>query len=100
MKKYVKRQNQQTIGEALEYFMKVNGKQELIWEVRAEEAWHSVMGKFFEKYTERVEVKNRILYVKINSPAMRQELAYGKTKILNNINEQLTVNFLLDVKVF
>ncbi|HAD79672.1 MAG TPA: DUF721 domain-containing protein, partial [Flavobacteriaceae bacterium] len=63
-------------------------------------AWQTVMGKFFEKYTDRVEVRQRVLYVKINSPAMRQELLMGKSKILANINEEIKKDFLVDVKIF
>ncbi|HEY4539928.1 MAG TPA: DUF721 domain-containing protein [Faecalibacter sp.] len=100
MKKNYKRQNTQSIGEAFDYFMKANGKEELMWEVKAEEAWHTVMGKFFEKYTDRVEVRQRVLYVKINSPAMRQELMYGKSKIIANINEEIKKDFLMDVKIY
>ena len=100
MKKYQKRQNTQTIGEAFGHFMKVNGKEELMWEVKAEEAWRTVMGKFFEKYTDKVEVRQRVLYVKINSPAMRQELTFGKSKIIANINEEIKSDFILDVKIY
>jgi hypothetical protein len=100
MKKNYKRQNTQSIGEAFGYFMKANGKEELMWEVKAEEAWNTVMGKFFEKYTDRVEVRQRVLYVKINSPAMRQELMYGKSKIIANINEEIKKDFLMDVKIY
>lgn len=100
MKKLEKRQNSQTVGEAFSFFMKQNGKEELMWEVKAEEAWRTVMGKFFEKYTDKVEVRQRILYVKINSPAMRQELTYGKSKIITNINEEIKANFLIDVKIY
>ena len=92
MKKYEKRSNQQTPVQALEHFIKQNGKEELIWEVKAEEAWRAVMGKFFEKYTDRVEVRQRTLYVKINSPAMR--------KIIANINEEIKKDFLVDVKIY
>ncbi len=100
MKKYEKRSNQQTLGQALEHFIKQNGKEELIWEVKAEEAWGTVMGKFFEKYTDRVEVRQRVLYAKINSPALREELSRGRSKILANINEEIKKDFLLDVKIF
>lgn len=100
MKKYEKRQNTQSIGDAFNHFMRVNGKEELMWEVKAEEAWHTVMGKFFEKYTDKVEVRQRVLYVKINSPAMRQELTFGKSKIIENINEEIKSNFLIDVKIY
>ena len=100
MKKYEKKSNQQTLGQALEYFIKQSGKEELIWEVKAEEAWQVVMGKFFEKYTDRIEVRQRVLYVKINSPAMRQELMMGKSKIIANINEELKKEFLVEVKIY
>ena len=80
--------------------MKVNGKEELMWEVKAEEAWRTVMGKFFEKYTDKVEVRQRVLYVKINSPAMREELHRGRSKIKDNINEEIKNDYLIDVKLY
>ena len=100
MKKYEKRSNEQSLIQAMEHHLRQIGKENLILEVKAEEAWRAVMGKFFEKYTEHVEVRQRTLFVKINSPAMRQELMMGKSKIIANINEEIKKEFLIDVKIY
>ncbi|GEM_PF-48705 len=100
MRKFEKRSNQQTLGQAFEHYFKQIGKDELILEAKAEMAWEKVMGKFFEQFTEKVEVRKSILYVKINSPAMRNELIYGKTKIIDNINQELNLEYLTDVKIY
>ena len=32
------------------------------------------------------ELKNKILYIKLSSPALKQELSYGKQKLIDMIN--------------
>ena len=39
-------------------------------------------------YTRDVNLKNKTLYVKLNSPALREELSYGKEKLINIINQK------------
>ncbi|EIW93638.1 PF05258 family protein [Capnocytophaga sp. oral taxon 412 str. F0487] len=47
------------------------------------------MGKAIAKYTSSVELKGSTLYVRLTSPALSNELSYGKSKIIDNLNERL-----------
>ncbi|WP_068596895.1 DUF721 domain-containing protein [Vaginella massiliensis] len=100
MKKFDKRSNEQTFSQALEHYIHQIGKQDLLLEVKAEMAWKKLMGSFFDRFTEKIEVRKGVLYIKMNSPAMRNELMYGKAKILENINEELNQEYLTDVKIY
>tara|TARA_B100001250_G_C19741526_1_gene763294 strand:- start:259 stop:558 length:300 start_codon:yes stop_codon:yes gene_type:complete len=51
--------------------------------------WISVMGKNVSQYTGNIYIKNNTLYLKINSSALKQELSYGKDKIIDNINKEI-----------
>ena len=59
-------------------------------QISVKEAWLQVMGPGVANYTEEVALKNQVLLVKLNSSALRQELEYGKDKILKMMRESLT----------
>lgn len=59
-------------------------------QISVKEAWLRVMGPGVANYTEEVSLKNQVLLVKLNSSALRQELEYGKDKILKMMRESLT----------
>ena len=51
--------------------------------------WLNVMGKNVSQYTENIYIKNNTLFLKINSSALKQELSYGKDKIIDNFNTEI-----------
>ena len=51
--------------------------------------WKELMGNAIAKYTHSVELKGTTLYVTLSSPALNNELSYGKTKIIALLNEAL-----------
>ena len=53
------------------------------------EAWGKLMGNGVMSYTESVQLQNTTLVVKLKSSVLREELSYGKTKIIAMINEEL-----------
>ena len=59
-------------------------------QILVKEAWLQVMGPGVANYTEEVSLKNQVLLIKLNSSALRQELEYGKDKILKMMRESLT----------
>ncbi|MDX1830199.1 MAG: DUF721 domain-containing protein [Lutibacter sp.] len=61
------------------------GMQQLL----VEEKWGSIMGKGVVSYTQSVTLNGKTLYVKLNSSVLREELSYGKEKIIKMLNEEL-----------
>ena len=51
--------------------------------------WLNMMGKNVSQYTENIYIKNNTLYLKINSSVLKQELSYGKDKIIDNFNTEI-----------
>ena len=51
-------------------------------QIYVKEAWGEVMGKGVMNYTESVTLKNHTIFVKLASSALREELEYGKDKIV------------------
>ena len=60
--------------------------------------WEQIMGTMIAKRTEQVYVKNKVLYAKINSPALRQELNIARQKVMDLIYEHVDKELIRDVK--
>ena len=56
--------------------------------------WLNVMGRNVSQYTENIYIKNNTLYIKINSSTLKQELFYGKDKIIENFNQEIGSNYI------
>jgi len=81
--------NESTIGDVLSEIIQVNKLQGGIDDVAVKEAWKNLMGNGVNTYTKNVVLKGSTLYVELTSSVLRQELQYGKDKIIKMINEEL-----------
>ncbi len=85
-----KRNNENmSLEQALKGFIKENNLDKGLEKIDAKNAWYAVMGKSIEAYTNDVQLKNSTLIVRLSSAPLREELSYGKSKIITNINEYL-----------
>ncbi|GGG48874.1 hypothetical protein GCM10011414_18310 [Croceivirga lutea] len=85
-----KRQNEQLhLSDALKEFIKENKLEKGMNKVNAREAWKNLMGNGVNNYTTQVELKNDTLYVSLSSSVLREELSYGKTKIIKMLNDDM-----------
>jgi transcription initiation factor IIE alpha subunit len=80
---------EQSIEDVLKNFISHNKLQTGIDKVEVKEVWFKLMGNGVANYTEEVELKKGTLYVKLSSPVLREELMYGREKIITMINVEL-----------
>jgi predicted nucleic acid-binding Zn ribbon protein len=52
-------------------------------------SWEKVVGGIFAKHTTNLYVKNRVLYVSLDSSVLRNELHMARSKIVTMINEEV-----------
>tara|TARA_B100000780_G_C21039581_1_gene417106 strand:+ start:737 stop:1033 length:297 start_codon:yes stop_codon:yes gene_type:complete len=57
--------------------------------VKIQKLWEETMGTNVNSYTNEVVLKNKTLYVNISSSVLRQELSYGKQKIVELLNKEI-----------
>jgi hypothetical protein len=77
------------ISNVLSDFIKSNRLQEGLDKVSANKAWENVMGKAIMNYTTAVQLEGDTLFVHLSSSVLREELSYGREKIIKMINEEL-----------
>ncbi|MGG7034554.1 MAG: DUF721 domain-containing protein [Flavobacterium sp.] len=89
--------NESPIGDILKVIIQQNRLQTGIDEVTVKDAWISLMGNGVNSYTRNVVLKGSTLYVELTSAVLREELSYGKDKIVKMINEELRRDVVKEV---
>ncbi|RRJ92152.1 DUF721 domain-containing protein [Flavobacterium macacae] len=80
--------NENSVGDVLKHIIQSNKLQTGIDQITVKEAWISLMGNGVNSYTKEVTLRKNTLYVELTSAVLRQELSYGKEKIIRMINEE------------
>ena len=57
--------------------------------IKVQNLWSEVMGKNVNSYTNEIVLKKNTLYVNLSSSVLRQELSFGKQKIVDLLNKEL-----------
>ena len=89
-----------TLKEAINSMMesyKIKGRFE---ENRLMGSWGTLMGPPIAKRTEKLFVKNKVLFVKLNSAPLRQELTIARSKVLEIIRWHFDKELIDDVKFY
>ena len=78
-----------SISDVLKEFIQTNNLQKGMDKIDVRDAWKNLMGNGVNNYTSEIMLKGEILYVELTSAVLREELSYGKEKIVKMINEEL-----------
>lgn len=62
-----------------------------------EEAWNSELGPAIKGYTITLQLTKGKLFVKLSSSTLREELSYGKQKIIDMLNEKVGEDVVKDL---
>lgn len=92
-----RKENQQHIGDLIQAYMKLNKLDGKLEEVDVRNAWEQIMGTPIARHTSKIELRNKVLVVQLDSSVLRQELSYGKSKIISAINQHFHREVIQDV---
>ncbi|MBV1923369.1 MAG: DUF721 domain-containing protein [Flavobacteriaceae bacterium] len=84
-----RKREESTISDVLKDFINVNHLQTGLDKVSVKDAWGNVMGSPIVKYTSNIVLERDVLFVQLSSSVLREELSYGKEKIIKMLNEEL-----------
>lgn len=51
-------------------------------------SWEQIVGKSIAKRTRRVYIRDRVLFVELQSPSLKHDLSYHKAQILEKLNKE------------
>ena len=78
-----------SISDALKEFVELNKLQTGLDKINVADAWEKLMGNGVNNYTTAIKLERDTLYVQLSSSVLREELSYGKEKIILMLNEAL-----------
>ncbi len=88
-----------TLGEAIDALLQAYRLKDRYQNAGVVVSWEKLMGATISKYTKRVFIKNKILYVEISSAPLKNELMMSKKQIIKLLNQEAGIP-LVDEVVF
>ncbi len=85
------------LGDLLMQFLRSEGLETPLLEHRIINAWPAVMGDTISRYTTDMYIKNSILWVKLKSPALKQNLLMMHGDITRKLNAYVKSQVITDV---
>jgi len=82
-----KQTNEQTLGEVIEQLMDSYRIKHRFYEQKLIAKYPELVGPMISRYTERLQIRNRVLFLKIASPLVRNELSYARSSLTESLNK-------------
>ncbi len=99
MRKNIRHNETNSIKELIDIFVKENKLSRGLRQVTIKELWREQMGQGVLSYTDKIELKGDLLLVYLNSSVLREELSYGKEKIIKMLNEAFGEDIIKKIKL-
>ena len=87
------------IGDALRDFLNKSKLKSGIRAVQIESIWEEIMGKTIARYTEKIQIIDKTLFIYTAVGPLKQELLYQKPKIIERVNEALQEQVIHEVVI-
>ena len=75
------------LGDLIKEFYEQHRGADYLDEVKVINSWPKVVGPFIASHTIDLFIKNHVLFVRVDSDALRNELNYSKSLLMKNLNE-------------
>jgi predicted nucleic acid-binding Zn ribbon protein len=85
------------IGELIKEFYEQHRGLDYLDEVKVINAWPKIVGPFIASHTIDLSIKNQVLFVRVDSDALRSELSYSKSLLLKNLNEMVGKEMVTEI---
>lgn len=84
----MQRNNSQTLTEAINQLLQTHRLKTKLNETKIISEWETLMGKTIAKYTKHLYIKDKKLFLQIESAPLKQELSFAKEKIMEILNNE------------
>lgn len=87
----------QKIGDIIKDIVTNTPLEQGINQILIEETWNNVMGNGIKNYTTHISLKKDKLYISLSSSIVRDQLSYGKEKIITMLNEAIKKDIIKEL---
>lgn len=89
-----------SLSELLPEILRHEGLETPLLQKRLIASWDEVVGKPIARYSGERFIKNQTLYVKITSPALRNDLAMSRALLVRRLNETVGAQIIADIRFY
>lgn len=94
----MKRKEAKSVGEIIQDLLKQQNLEDKLCEHRALDMWPKIVGPLINQRTVERRVENGVIFVRITSAPIRQELSNNKTSLLASLNKAAGKDVLKDIR--
>lgn len=81
--------NEYTLGDLIKLIYNKCDLSDKVNEMDVIKAYYSIAGNLISKLTKEIKVRDKTLYLRISSAALKNELAYKRSDLILRINSEL-----------
>ena len=89
-----------SIADVVNRCLRQDGLETPLLQLRLIDSWEKVVGPVVGRYTAGKYIRNRVLFVKITSPALRSDLSMMRTRLVQRLNGEVGANIIEDVRIY
>lgn len=93
----MRKRNTELLKDVISQVLKSNKLDNKLNEKHLIEAWPLVLGTNILQYTTELSIKNRVLYVSLNSSVLRHDLFLTRQEIRKSLNDRVGVEVIFDI---
>ncbi|NNC82581.1 MAG: DUF721 domain-containing protein [Flavobacteriales bacterium] len=87
-----------SLGEAIEYYLRSTKMYKRFQEQEVLKNWPDVMGPAIANHTRDIQMKDGVLYVRLDSAVLRKELEMSREKVVRMMNESTGYQVINTIK--
>jgi predicted nucleic acid-binding Zn ribbon protein len=85
------------VKDAFESFLKAYNLKSKFNETYLITYWEKIMGETIAKRTDKIYINNHVLFLRLSSAPLAQELVLAKSKMIKLLNDEIGENLIHDV---
>lgn len=83
----MRKQKAEQVGALIQHFLREEGLETPYNEYRLIQAWPEVMGQGIANLTSSLQIRGGVLYIRLQSSVLRQELMASRRQLAQRLNE-------------
>jgi predicted nucleic acid-binding Zn ribbon protein len=80
--------NVMSLGDAIKALLKQHNLERGYSEAGLIRSWERIVGPMIANHTTSLRIRKRVLFIEVDSAALRNELGYAREKILKALNQE------------
>lgn len=89
--------NVQKLGDLIREYIQMHKGPDYLDELKVINSWKTVVGPFIASHTIDLAICNKMLFVRVDSDALRMELSFSKSVLKDNLNAQAGREVITDI---